>query len=277
MVTVTDFNEDIARATLLERPNSFFVGTVAPEDIDSDSGYSSPQHRQTTAVPSDTAKTAATAAAAIPVVVGPPPVVVPPSLQSTSRIPGAPQPALMTCMPDGGHMPVIYGPYSFQSPPPVNMFFPPPVGPNYPDSAPRPRSVNYPINCPPRMRYRALGNRKASKQQAVMSKLPTDNQPTCVNAEASSQVAACSEPALPFDDVDEFPYLLSAADGLVASQATSGPSPNPVSTYKPAEVIEVDILLAALYWCLNASLLSTIITHSTQIHVLQTIVVFSGL
>ena len=216
--------------------------------MDSDSGYSSPQHRQTTAVPSDAAVVAAAAAAAAPVVVGPPPVVVPPSPQPASRIleaaQAAQQPALMTCMPDGRHVPMIYAPYTFQGPPSVNMFLPPAAGPAISDDASRPPSASC-RGSGAKIRYRGFGNRKASKQQACMSKPPINNQPMCVNADVSSQVAACNEPALPFDDVDEFPYLLSAADGLVASQVSSGPPPNQLLTCRPVEVINVYTFLAA--------------------------------
>lgn len=240
---MADFNEELARATLLERPNSFFVGTAAPEDVDSDSGYSSPQHRQTTAAPNDSAAASAAAAAAAPVVVGPPPVVVPACPQPASRIletaQTVQQPALVTCLPDGRHVPMIYASYPFQAPPPVNMFLPP--GPNVISDTPRPLSANCHGNGA-KMRYRggSFGNRKASKQQASVSKSPTNGQPTCASAEVSSQVVACSEPALPFDDVDEFPYLLSAADGLVASQVSSGPPPpSQLLTCRPVEVIKV--------------------------------------
>ena len=234
MVTVTDFNEELARATLLERPNSFFIGTAAPEDVDSDSGYSSPQHRQTTAAPSDSA------AAAAAVVVAPPPVV-PPSPQPASRVLEAAQSAqqftLMTCLPDGRHLPMIYAPYPFQGSPSVNMFLPPGAGPNVPDDTLRPQSANC-RGSGARMRYRGFSNRKASRQQTSVSKAPISYQPICVDAEVSSQVVACSEPALPFDDVDEFPYLLSAADGLVASQVSSiPPPPNQLLTCRPVEVM----------------------------------------
>ena len=59
----------------------------------------------------------------------------------------------------------------------------------------------------------------------------------CVNAGVTAtQVAPCSEPALPFDDVDEFPYLLSAADGLVAAQCVLPGSQ--LTACRPVEVSE---------------------------------------
>jgi len=226
---VIDFNEELARATLLEHPNSFFVGTAATEDVDSDSGYSSPQHRQTTAAPSESA--AATAAVCSP------PVVIPPSPQPTSRALETPhsvqQSAVMTYMPDGRQFPMIYAPYPFQGPPSVNMFTPNVAG----DSA-RLQSSNH-RGTGSKGRYRGSGKRKAPKElQSDTPKSLMSNQATSVNGGVSSPMTVCNEPALPFDDVDEFPYLLSAADGLIASQVASIPHPtNQPSTCRRVEVI----------------------------------------
>ena len=242
MVAVTDFNEELARATLLERPNSFFVGSAAPEDVDSDSGYNSPQHRQTTAAPSDTA------AAAAPVAVGPPPVSVPPPPLPTARVRettrNVHQPALMTYkyMPDGRHLPMIYAPYPFHGPPSVNMFMPTANGPEVGCDTPRPQSASR-RGGGSKGKHRGSGNRKAPKQQSFAPKSSVNNQTSSVNDGVAAQVTSCNEPALPFDDVDEFPYLLSAADGLVASQVASSPyPPNLQSTCRPIEVMKVDIL-----------------------------------
>ena len=235
MVAVTDFNEELAHATLLERPNSFFLGTVAAEDVDSDSGYSSPQHRQTTAAPSDSV-----AGAAAPVAVGPPRVGVPPSPRPASRVLEATQsvqPTLVTYMPDGRHLPMIYAPYPFQGPPSVNMFMPSAKGSEVRGGTPRPQSANR-RGGGSKGKHRGSGNRKASKQQSGAPKSSISNPTNGVKGGVTCQVPACSEPALPFDDVDEFPYLLSAADGLVASQVASSPHPpNPPSTCRPVEVI----------------------------------------
>lgn len=238
MVAVTDFNEELARATLIEHPNSFFVGTSATEDVDSDSGYSSPQHRQTTAAPSDSA--------AASVAVGPKPVIVPPSPQPASRIlentHSVQQPALVTYMPDGRHLPMIYAPYPFQGPPSMNMFVPAGKGPKVAGDTSRPQSACH-RGGGSKGRHRGSGNRKASKQQPDAQKSSMNNQATGVNDGVSSQVTAYNEPALPFDDVDEFPYLLSAADGLVASQVASSPHPpNQPSACRPVEVMEIDML-----------------------------------
>ena len=242
LTTVTDFNEELARATLLERPNSFFLGSAAPEDVDSDSGYSSPQHRQTTAVPSD-----ASAAAAAPVAVRQPPpqVGIPPPPQSASRVleaaRGVQQPAMVTYMPDGRHLPMIYAPYPFQGPPSVNMFLPAAKGSEVRGDTPRPQSANRRRGGCSQGKHRSSGSRKASRQQTVAPTLAINSQSTAANGAVSSQMTACSEPALPFDDVDEFPYLLSAADGLVASQVASSPHPpNLPSTCRPVEVTQVD-------------------------------------
>jgi len=223
---VTDFNEELAHATLMERPNSFFLGSAAPEDVDSDSGYSSPQHRQTTAVPSDHA--IATAAS---VAVAPPPVIVPPPPQSASRVlettHPVQQPAMLTYMPDSRHLPMIYAPYPFQSSPSLNMFIPATMGQNV--SAKRLQSACRRVGVVgsggPKVRQRSSSTRKAPKSLPHATKPSTNSQTTSINGDITTEVAACSEPALPFDDIDEFPYLLSAADGLVASQVASDSHP----------------------------------------------------
>ena len=228
---VIDFNEELAHATLLEHPNSFFLGTAATEDVDSDSGYNSPQHRQTTAAPSESA--------AASVAICPPPVVIPPSPQPTSRALETPhsvqQSAVMTYMPDGRHLPMIYAPYPFQGPPSVNMFMPNVAG----DSS-RLQSSSH-RGGGSKGRHRGSGNRKAPKQQSDTPKSLMSNQATSVNGGVSSPVTVYNEPALPFDDVDEFPYLLSAADGLIASQvASSIPHPtNQPSTCRRVEVWKI--------------------------------------
>ena len=240
LVCVTDFNEELARATLLERPNSFFLGSTAPEDVDSDSGYSSPQHRQTTAAPSDSA---AVAAAAVPV--GPTPVGVAPSPQPASRVLEAShsvqQPALVTYMPDGRHIPMIYAPYPFQGRPTRNMFMP---AAKRSQVSPGPQSASHRGGYS-KGRNRGSANRKAAKQQSVEPKPLMNNQTASVNDGVRSTVTAtsCSEPALPFDDVDEFPYLLSAAGGLIASQvASSTQHLNPPTTCRLVEVMVIYII-----------------------------------
>jgi len=244
LVAVADFNDDLARATLLERPNSFFTGTVAPEDVDSDSGYSSPQHRQTTAAPSDSALPLAGPVPAVP-----PPLIVPSSPQPASRVLEATQnvpqqQAVMTYMPDGRHLPMIYAPYPFHGPASANMFLP---TAKRPVDTRRAQSASHHHSSGAKMRHRGSGNRKPSKPQSTTPKPPTDNQSTSVNA---SQVTACSEPALPFDDVDEFPYLLSAAGGLVASQVSSGHlPPNQLITCRPVEVVNFLQLILMSNYC----------------------------
>jgi len=244
LVVITDFNEELARATLIERPNSFFLGTAAPEDVDSDSGYSSPQHRQTTAAPSDSAAVAAAA----PLAVVPPPVIIPPAPQPASRVLEAThnvqQPALVTYMADGRHLPMIYAPYPFRGPPSVDMFIPRAKESNVSAGTPRPQSANRrgsggSSGGGARGRYHNSGNKKTYKQQLNAPKPSRNNQPASGrNGGVNSQLtAACNEPALPFDDVDEFPYLLSAADGLVASQAAAESQPhNQLSACRPVEV-----------------------------------------
>jgi len=235
---VTDFNEELARATLLERPNSFFIGNAAPEDVDSDSGYSSPQHRQMTAAPSDLATAAATPAighSVVTVTTSPRPAS---SVLETAH--GVQQPALVTYVPDGRHLPMIYAPYPFQGSPSVNMFLSagkePEVASNHSRQQPSTGSHRGGVS---KTRHRGCGGKKASKQQSNVPKSLTSNETTDA---VTSQVVTYSEPALPFDDVDEFPYLLSAADGLIASQGASVPQPpNPPSTCRPVEVMTVDM------------------------------------
>lgn len=186
------------------------------------------------------------ATAAVPVTIGvpPPPVGIPPPPQSAFRVleatHGVQQPAMMTYMPDGRHLPMIYAPYPFQGPPSVNMFLPAAKGSEVRGDTPRPQSANRRGGCS-KGKHRSTGNRKASRQQTVAPTLAINSQSAVANSAIPSQMTACGEPALPFDDVDEFPYLLSAADGLVASQVASNPHPpNPTSTCRPVEMMQVD-------------------------------------
>lgn len=238
-VVATDFNEELARATLLEHPNSFFLGTVAAEDVDSDSGYSSPQHRQTTAAPSD--------AAAASVAVGSQPAVVAASPQAASKVlemkHNVQQPRMMSYTPDGRHLPMIYAPYPFQGPPSVNMFVPTGKGPKVAGNTSRPQSAGHRGGGGAKPRHRAGTKRTLKLQAEYAAKALMNSQATSVNGGVGNQVMACSEPALPFDDVDEFPYLLSAADGLIASQVASNPHPpSQPTTCRPVEVMKVDII-----------------------------------
>lgn len=220
-----DFNEELARATLLEHPNSFFLGTAGAEDVDSDSGYSSPQHRQTTAAPSDTTTAASVAVGPQRIIVSAPPQPASRVLETTHTIQ---QQALVTYVPDGRHLPMMYAPYPFQGPPSVKMFVPtgkePEVAVAAGDSS-KPKSGAH--------RNSKTRRRKAAKQKSDLQAK------SAVNSQATGGVTSCSEPALPFDDVDEFPYLLSAADGLIASQCVaSGPQ---LSSGRPVEVSDENL------------------------------------
>lgn len=175
---LTDFNDELANATLLERPNSFFIGSAAPEDVDSDSGYSSPQHRQMASVPCDVATASVPTAS--------PPVVSLPS-QSASRVLEAThsmqQPALVSYLPDGRQLPMIYAPYPFQGAPSVNMFMSAGRGSEAHSGTPRPQSGGRRGSWSKGKHRGSYVNRKTSKQQQQQQQ-----QPTLMSSQLSSVV-----------------------------------------------------------------------------------------
>jgi hypothetical protein len=228
---LADFNDELARLSLVERPNPFYLGdgSTAAESIESDSGYSSPQHRQTatSTLPLTTSSSATSSMSAETAAMHVTPQTMAPV--AGARNVGVPPPTSDLMYGTGV---VASAAYQFIPYAPVQQVlpsaFPGPVMPHTRNFRPRYASPNRDV----RPALASRGNSRSTSRGRIGVPSANYRQPICHPSPIAPAVAMASvplsrtplareQPAWPFGDVDEFPILLSAAGGLVASQGAS--------------------------------------------------------